>query len=73
MRKHFIGKLNVYRRYQADTKLAATVIVDGQKFEYYPAPKCFLNLVEADKRLDIGLSFNADEDGKNPRGALPRC
>lgn len=68
MRKSFTGKLNVYRRYQADTKLAASVVIDGKEIEYYPAPAAFIKLsATVGFRHNIAVSFTANEDGSNPR------
>lgn len=68
MRTTFKGKLNVYRRYQADTKLAASVTVEGKEFEYYPAPASFIKLsATVGFRHDIAVEFTANEDGSNPR------
>ncbi|MNW21793.1 hypothetical protein D3C71_2229060 [compost metagenome] len=58
----------MYRRYQADTKLTASVTVDGKEFEYYPAPDSFLKLsAKTGQRHDIEVEFTANEDGSNPR------
>lgn len=68
MRKQFTGKLNIFRAYQADTKYTATVDVEGQQFEYYPAPKCFKDQSDKlDRNRNIDVVFTANEDGSNPR------
>lgn len=70
-RKIIEGELCVYRDGYIKQDLCASVVLDdGKVLYFYPAPKCFDNLIIDGQKNFARVRFTVDRDtGKNPRSA----
>ena len=62
------GTLTVYRDSSLDSFLSARVDHEnGQMTFFYPAPKCFDDLITDGKLNKVKVEYRVSEDGKRPR------
>lgn len=68
-RVRVVARVLVYRDGHIKDNLCCDMTVNGKLHYFYPAPKCFDDLVTGSQNLaEIEVTINED-DGRNPRNA----
>ena len=61
------GRLMVYRDGYIKQRLCAELVVGNERFYYYPAPKCFDDIITDGTKNKAWVEVTIDKNGKNPR------